>query len=717
MAYATVDESALYVLSGCSVIETCKTQTQFSVLNLTMQTWDNTGPPWQSLNTSITTQSGYYAWMTVSKDKQRLIVWDPVGSDISIFSLAAKSWLPRQDVPVDSRGLGGTRSALDPSTGLLYVPSGTSNGTMMVVYNTDTNVFSFLSMPSASGSIFVNFSYYSLVWSMYRNSMLLYGGYQYYTQIRNPNLVEYKPTLDQWTYVSTTGYNPGDVYSHCMVPAYNGSKMVLFGGQDGSNLTLSSIFILDLKTLVWTKGVDADASQKRHSMACTAAGDNFIVWGGYSDSNTDKPGKPMIIYNLRTDLWTNHFSPIPPVETSPSPTSGPTVDGNNAAAIGGGVAAGVVILGVGFLFYRRNYSKRANKDSQTPLSMQQFPDNVPAMAAYDPHHTTSYQPQAAISTSQSDVYPRQSSVYAPVVAPYSPPPPPPLATFSPTHSTIVSGTQASSLSPPTTPPFVQDQQRQSLYIPPVPPKDANPGCAGPPITAMSLPHQSMAARDPQIYTTEHHEENQALWQQSVQHPGESVTVGHKAHDPIPPERRVYEPTPAPHGPILYVLGSAATQDSASSIQGGQRGNPQTSLDSRVSLADSRALSHGSGADVNNPLPTIPLTRNPQENAQDFSPQGQEMHHTIRHIKSPQDYSVFVEEERRRQQQKEQYQQPVHQNQQGGAHHGTKSARELELERQLAAIKEQNTQQQLDVELLQFEMKNLKQRMNSEVGEV
>lgn len=63
--------------------------------------------------------------------------------------------------------------------------------------------------------------------------------------------------------------------------AYNGTKMVVFGGQDVSTyVLLSSIYLLDLKTLVWTRGADADPSQGRRGMACAVAGDNFIAWGG-----------------------------------------------------------------------------------------------------------------------------------------------------------------------------------------------------------------------------------------------------------------------------------------------------------------------------------------------------------------------------------------------------------------------------------------------------
>jgi hypothetical protein len=54
--------------------------------------------------------------------------------------------------------------------------------------------------------------------------------------------------------------------------------MVLFGGDNGSGPSVASISVLDIATMVWTDG--EDAPDPRSEMACTVAGDNFIVWGG-----------------------------------------------------------------------------------------------------------------------------------------------------------------------------------------------------------------------------------------------------------------------------------------------------------------------------------------------------------------------------------------------------------------------------------------------------
>ena len=56
--------------------------------------------------------------------------------------------------------------------------------------------------------------------------------------------------------------------------------MIVFGGRYTSGVDSGSIYILDVKTMVWTQGTDADPSQNRTGMACTVAGDNFVAWGG-----------------------------------------------------------------------------------------------------------------------------------------------------------------------------------------------------------------------------------------------------------------------------------------------------------------------------------------------------------------------------------------------------------------------------------------------------
>ena len=58
--------------------------------------------------------------------------------------------------------------------------------------------------------------------------------------------------------------------------AYNGMKMVLFG----NTIAPYSVFILDVKTLVWTKGAGPKLDQERWSATCTVVNDYFIVVGG-----------------------------------------------------------------------------------------------------------------------------------------------------------------------------------------------------------------------------------------------------------------------------------------------------------------------------------------------------------------------------------------------------------------------------------------------------
>lgn len=53
--------------------------------------------------------------------------------------------------------------------------------------------------------------------------------------------------------------------------------MVVFGGQN-DNGSLSDIYILDMKTLVWTRG--PSIATGRLGMACAMYDDGFLTWGG-----------------------------------------------------------------------------------------------------------------------------------------------------------------------------------------------------------------------------------------------------------------------------------------------------------------------------------------------------------------------------------------------------------------------------------------------------
>ncbi|KAG0362889.1 hypothetical protein BGX24_005041, partial [Mortierella sp. AD032] len=79
---------------------------------------------------------------------------------------------------------------------------------------------------------------------------------------------------------TTTGTSPGDVSGHCMVPAYGGTKMILFGGAGLDGVAKAGIYILDVRTREWTEGKAVGPAQARTNMACAVAGDSFLAWGG-----------------------------------------------------------------------------------------------------------------------------------------------------------------------------------------------------------------------------------------------------------------------------------------------------------------------------------------------------------------------------------------------------------------------------------------------------
>ncbi|KAF9193894.1 hypothetical protein BGZ51_001880 [Haplosporangium sp. Z 767] len=202
---------------------------------------------------------------------------------------------------------------------------------------------------------------------------------------------------ESWHPYVTTGKAPGPVKNACMVPAFSESKLVLFGGHslDGK-VAMAGIYILDLNTQRWQKGADAGRAQARFGMACAAAGDSFVVFGGQSVDRSPN-FKPMIIYNFKTKAWGDHFyldTPPPPPKTTktqapapstteatsttdtrsitttdsepsatatPLPVSTPPVpepEGKTNVAVIGGAVGAAALVSFMLLFIYRRYKKR-----------------------------------------------------------------------------------------------------------------------------------------------------------------------------------------------------------------------------------------------------------------------------------------------------------------------------------------------------------------------
>ncbi|KAG0034172.1 hypothetical protein BGZ81_005877 [Podila clonocystis] len=175
-----------------------------------------------------------------------------------------------------------------------------------------------------------------------------------------------------------------------MVPAFNGTKLILFGGSGPT-------------------GSDAGSTGARATHACAISGDALIVWGGFSNLDVKKPAVQMIaVYNLTENEWVDEFvAPTVKQEptSKPSPTgsgagsdSGPlpstSGSGNNTGAIIGGVAAAVVVLAaLGLVVWRRGLSKKRGAFLDIRLQENNGEHNFkkPAEKIWYPHSDTHVQ--------------------------------------------------------------------------------------------------------------------------------------------------------------------------------------------------------------------------------------------------------------------------------------------------------------------------------------
>ncbi|KAF9334262.1 hypothetical protein BGZ91_010923 [Linnemannia elongata] len=411
MAYITIDENTLYIQGGMDPSDTDKTSSavkskQFFSLDLTRPTtWNTTTTtlPWTQLNADGDSGPAAYGhFMSVTPKRRNITVWDPIGINSSImsYSLDSRRWTKLGNRPKELTTLPGIQAVADPSSGRVYIPSGRNNvDADMLIYDLLTSTTTWTIMPPREPNNPLQWYGYSFVWSSYRTSFLIFGGggdvgsYFY----------EYKVPNNAWTELKLRafrGYIPPRVKNACLVPAYNGTKMILFGGQTSNNDTLGDLYILDMVSMMWNLTQTVPASQSRHSMACSVSGDNFIIWGGKAkfsvinfravailhDSGMLFLGQSLagaimsgtpLIYNINTSTWTTQFvrgtsfTPTGPLTAPDYPIDSEYDTTRSASAeIGGAVAAIVVVMAFGgFLFYRRRKRQRALKNGGQFLKM------------------------------------------------------------------------------------------------------------------------------------------------------------------------------------------------------------------------------------------------------------------------------------------------------------------------------------------------------------
>ncbi|KAF9128428.1 hypothetical protein BGW39_005052 [Mortierella sp. 14UC] len=171
----------------------------------------------------------------------------------------------------------------DPATNQIYIlngnlgPAGNIQGSIR--FDTSKGFSSDSHVAPLVGGFTMN-------WSTLQKGAIVFGGFtadnfnpptaQKTLYIYNPN----NPVGSILVTPSNPGESPSARFDHCMVEAYNKTKMILFGGYEQSGRFLDDIYILDVATLKWTKGTAGGPTVARRRASCAVTNDYFVVWGG-----------------------------------------------------------------------------------------------------------------------------------------------------------------------------------------------------------------------------------------------------------------------------------------------------------------------------------------------------------------------------------------------------------------------------------------------------
>ncbi|KAF9949330.1 hypothetical protein BGZ72_008869 [Mortierella alpina] len=376
-AYTYQEGQSFIIQGGQTTEKTLVTQT-FSIDLST--SWDTSTVPYKRLADG---PQSYVHASALLKDKQNWVV--VTNGTVNEYSLTLGTWSSTASTYLGKYDR--IPATADPDTNLIYFPNSYFNQTVqMLQYDIGRRYVNFYEMHPALANVFS----YSATWNTQLRKMVVFGG-AITGNIVNNNLYTWDK-LNLWVAVAQKGDIPPPRRSACMVSAYNGAKIVVFGGLSQlANSALSDIYVLDVATMTWTKGADAGGPSARTEAACAVTNDLFIAWGG-AGVNTVITSNLTVIYNLKRNIWQSTYSPKP--DPGPTPSSGAgsgNGSGNtsesksNMGAIIGGVVGGIVVIAlvIGFFLYRR---KQNNKKVQAvPTTEQQsYHGGAPPMSSVPP---------------------------------------------------------------------------------------------------------------------------------------------------------------------------------------------------------------------------------------------------------------------------------------------------------------------------------------------
>ncbi|KAF9125743.1 hypothetical protein BGW39_007193 [Mortierella sp. 14UC] len=204
----------------------------------------------------------------------------------------ATMWRPCESTENSTQIFKSQQVALvNPKADIVYIPYAYDKGNQMLVLESNNAKCSGVTMPVVAAT-----AYYA--WSEAKDTLYMLGDTAPAT---GPTMWEFQPITKNWTKLTMHGDGPAILSDSCMISAFGGQKLLLFGGANSANATTGDIFIFDTATYTWTKMVTSESP--RGGMACASAADYMVVWGGYNDRTKLLPLGEFLFYNIKTDKW------------------------------------------------------------------------------------------------------------------------------------------------------------------------------------------------------------------------------------------------------------------------------------------------------------------------------------------------------------------------------------------------------------------------------
>ncbi|KAF9916893.1 hypothetical protein BX616_002506 [Lobosporangium transversale] len=451
-----IEGKGLYISGGAPQPETATSQAFMIDLSVS---WNASSPVYRPLADG---PYGLSIPSALSADGENWFLL--VNSTGHVYNMRTGSWdTIFASVRIGTELAFGIAAVTDPNTGIIYIPNGHEEvhpfkqWSMLTV---DVKAKKFDNVPMMQG--LNRTGLYAVAWSNVRGEFILTGGFA-------PGIFAYSPK-NGWSALNVSGSIPSHRHSQCLVPAYGGKKLIMFGGHSSAmGLTLNDLHILDVASLTWTAAPSIDALNRRQESACAVSGDYLIVWGGRNTGTVEDfmASKTPLIFNMKTNKWTSTYiaprssttttSSATTTGTSPpsnSPTETVGSSGGSSVPVIAGAVAGVLVVLIAFLgilWYRRRAAASKNQDSYTSTVGKPPGDSGEAISK-EPIDTCS---RSSMSNRMADPLSRNKSSNNSTAYP-SPPP------VQNVNSTYFSGEYANSnKSSPRNPSAIVDERMHS----------------------------------------------------------------------------------------------------------------------------------------------------------------------------------------------------------------------------------------------------------------